>query len=133
MKYESVRRSQLKQKGLKPQRGVSYLPEKDTKVNRWHEKRLNARHKKPRTPGVIRIRTGSAMMVAGRAVPILVVGYLAYDMLPDRESSARDTHEGKIAGGVKDNVDLYVDTAADVYTGLTLGYSLGKGLLGVFA
>jgi hypothetical protein len=70
------------------------------------------------------------MMVAGRLLPVLAVGYLAYGLLPDSDSSRRETQEGKIGGQVKDNVDLYVDTATRAYTGAKLGYALGTGLLG---
>lgn len=129
-KYESVRKSQLRAKGLKPQKGVSYLPEKDTRVNRWHEKRLNSKSKKPRVPGRIRIGMGSTMMVAGRAVPYLMVGYLAYEMLP-KDSRERIVESDIGPGGsIRDRT---VGTAMDVYSGVSIGYSLGKGLLGVFA
>ena len=131
-RYESVRKSQLRSKGLKPQRGVSYLPEKDSKVNRWHEKRLNSKSKKPRTPGRIRIGMGSTMMVAGRAVPYLMVGYLAYEMLPER--SREGIYETDIGSySLKDRVGHYTDFGSDVYSGVALGYTFGKGLLGVFA
>lgn len=131
-KYESVRKSQLRSKGLKPQKGVSYLPESDRKVNRWHEKRLNQKAKTPRRPGLIRIRMGSTMMVAGRLLPVLAVGYIAYEYLPD-DSSLRDpeTVEGHLVGGVRKNLEMYAGFAADVYTGSRIWYALGKGLLGV--
>lgn len=71
------------------------------------------------------------MMVAGRAIPILTVGYLTYELLPDKDSSARRTQEGKVGGQVKDNVDLYVGMAGQVYTGAQLGIHVAKGLSGV--
>ena len=131
-RYEPVRKSQLRAKGLKPQKGVSYLPESDRKVNRWHEKRLNQKAKTPRRPGLIRIRMGSTMMVAGRLLPVLAVGYIAYEYLPD-DSSLRDpeTVEGHLVGGVRKNLEMYAGFAADVYTGSRIWYALGKGLLGV--
>ena len=131
-RYESVRKSQLRFKGLKPQKGVSYLPEKDSKVNRWHEKRLNSKAKKPRIPGRIRIGMGSTMMVAGRATPYLMVGYLAYEMLP--KDSQESLYEDSIYGpSIKDRVGHYADFGSEVYSGVALGYTLGKGLLGVFS
>lgn len=131
-RYESVRKSQLRSKGLKPQKGVSYLPEKDTKVNRWHEKRLNQKAKKPRTPGVIRIRMGTTMMAAGRIAPVIVFGYLAYEMLPS--SSKKEVYETDIGEhSLKDRVGHYADFGSDVYSGVALGYTIGKGLLGAFA
>ena len=129
-RYESVRKSQLRAKGISPSAGVSYLPEKDSKVNRWHEKRLNSKSKKPRTPGRIRIGMGSTMMVAGRAVPTLMVGYLAYEMLPkDSKEYISDSDIGS-GGSLRDRT---LGQAMDVYGGLSIGYNLGKGLLGVFA
>lgn len=133
VKYESVRKSQLRAKGLKPQRGVSYLPESDARVNRWHERRLSARTKNPIPRGTIRIRMGSTMMVAGRLVPYLAIGYLAYELLPDRSDVEQGDHVGKIGSGVKANVDLYVGFAGDAYTTAQVGYVAGKALLGVFS
>lgn len=129
-RYESVRKSQLRSKGLKPQKGVSYLPEKDTKVNRWHEKRLNQKAKKPRTPGVIRIRMGSTMMVLGRSAPVIVFGYLAYEMLPEGSKKGISETDIGSGGNLKERT---VGQAMNVYSGLSIGYSLGKGLLGAFA
>ena len=131
-KYESVRKSQLRSKGLKPQKGVSYLPESDRKVNRWHEKRLNARAKTPRTPGVIRIRMGSTMMVAGRLLPVLAVGYIAYEMLPDdQKQHVYDTRIGQYS--IRDRVEAKIAFGASVYNGAKLGYALGSNLLGAFS
>ncbi|MDB2389574.1 hypothetical protein N9W02_04120 [Flavobacteriaceae bacterium] len=128
-RYESVRKSQLRAKGLKPQKGVSYLPEKDSKVNRWHEKRLNRKAKTMRRPGLIRIRMGSTMMVAGRLLPVLAVGYLAYELLP--EPRKEEILHTEYAGySIHDRTIGY---ASDLYTGMTIGYAIGKGLLGVFS
>jgi len=69
------------------------------------------------------------MMVAGRILPVLGVGYIAYGFLPDRDSSQRDSIPGKLAGQTKDNIDVYVDVATDVYTGVTIGYNVGSYLL----
>ena len=55
LKYESVRRSDLKRHGLKPAPNTSYLPESDRRVNRWHESRLS-RGKKTVPRGIIRMR-----------------------------------------------------------------------------
>lgn len=132
-KYESVRKSQLRSKGLKPQRGVSYLPESDRKVNRWHEKRLNPKAKTPRRPGIIRIRLGSTMMVAGRLLPVLAVGYIAYEYLPDgRKKHIVETDIGG-GGSLRDRVEAPISFGFDVYKGAQIGYSLGKGLVGVFS
>jgi hypothetical protein len=126
-KYESVRKSQLRSKGLKPEKGVSYLPEKDSKVNRWHEKRLNQKAKTMRRPGLIRIRMGSTMMVAGRLLPVLAVGYIAYEFLPD--SRKEEILHTEYAGySIHDRTIGY---ATDLYTGARLGYSIGKYLVGV--
>jgi hypothetical protein len=70
------------------------------------------------------------MMVAGRLIPVLAVGYIAYGLLPDSEDPARDTPLGHVAGNAKDTVDFYVSGAAQAYTGAKLGYALGTGLLG---
>lgn len=106
-----------------------YRPERSSSAQRWLKRRYNP--KPTRVPrGTLHIRAGSTMMVAGRLLPVLAVGYIAYGLLPDSDSSSRETQEGKIGGQVKDNVDLYVDTAAQAYTGAKLGYALGTGLLG---
>ena len=130
-KYESVRKSQLRSKGLKPQKGVSYLPESDRKVNRWHEKRLNQKAKTFRRPGLIRIRMGSTMMVAGRLLPVLAVGYIAYEYLP--ESRKEELIHSDLVGDGDSLHDRTIGLASDVYTGVTIGYHVGKGLLGVFS
>lgn len=132
-RYESVRKSQLRAKGLKPERGVSYLPESDRRVNRWHERRLNRKAKTPRRPGLIRVRMGSTMMVAGRLLPVLAVGYIAYEYLPDdRKEALTETDVGP-GGSLRDRVEAPIAFGFDVYTGAQIGYSLGKGLLGVFS
>ena len=106
-----------------------YRPERSSSAQRWLKRRYNP--KPTRVPrGTLHIRAGSTMMVAGRLLPVLAVGYLAYELLPERDSASRETQEGRIAGQVKDNVDLYVDTATQAYTGATIGYAIGKGLLG---
>lgn len=132
-RYESVRKSQLRSKGLKPQKGVSYLPESDRKVNRWHEKRLNQKAKTLRRPGLIRVRMGSTMMVAGRLLPVLAVGYIAYEYLPEsRKSELTQTDLGP-GGSLRDRVEGPISLGFDVYKGAQIGYSLGKGLAGVFS
>ena len=106
-----------------------YRPERSSSAQRWLKRRYNP--KPTRVPrGTLHIRAGSTMMVAGRLLPVLAVGYLAYGLLPESDSPLRETQEGKIGGQVKDNVDLYVDTATQAYTGATIGYAIGKGLLG---
>jgi len=132
-KYESVRKSQLRSKGLKPQRGVSYLPEKDSKVNRWHSKRLNQKAKTFRRPGLIRVRMGSTMMVAGRLLPVLAVGYIAYEYLPDSRKKELTETEFGLGGSLRDRVEAPISFAFDVYKGAQIGYTIGKGLLGVFS
>lgn len=129
-RYESVRKSQLRSKGLKPQKGVSYLPESDRKVNRWHEKRLNQKAKTLRRPGAIRIRMGSTMMVAGRLLPVLAVGYIAYEYLPDSRKEELLHSDTGFGGSLHDKT---IGQAMDIYTGIRIGYSVGKGLLGVFS
>lgn len=132
-RYESVRKSQLRSKGLKPEKGVSYLPESDRKVNRWHEKRLNQKAKTMRRPGLIRIRMGSTMMVAGRLLPVLAVGYIAYEYLPDDRKEALTDSDLGSGGSLRDRVEGPISFGFDVYKGAQIGYSLGKGLLGVFS
>jgi len=77
---------------------------------------------------------GSTMMVAGRLLPVLAVGYIVYEYLPD-DSSLRDpeTGEGHLVDGVRGNLELYAGFAVDVYSGAQIGYTVGKGLLGVFS
>lgn len=79
-RYESVRKSQLRKKGLKPQKGISYLPEADRRVNRWQQRRLANTTKPPVPRGTMQVRLGGAMMVAGRLMPYIAVGYIAYDI-----------------------------------------------------
>ena len=129
-RYESVRKSQLRAKGLKPEKGVSYLPEKDSKVNRWHEKRLNQKAKTMRRPGLIRIRMGSTMVVAGRLLPVLAVGYIAYEYLPDSRKEEIVHSDVGFGGSIHDRTIGY---ASDVYTGAKIAYATGKVLLGVFS
>lgn len=124
IKYESVRKSQLRSKGLKPQKGVSYLPESDRKVNRWNERRLKSRTKAPRPSGAIRIRMGSGMMVAGRLIPYLAVGFIAYEMLPDSQKEVHDNYT------IRDSIENNLAFGAAVYTRASLGYALGSNLLG---
>ena len=109
-----------------------YRPERSSSAQRWLKRRYNP--KPTRVPrGTLHIRAGSTMMVAGRLLPVLAVGYLAYGFLPDKEDPARDTPLGHVAGDVKDTVDFYVSGATQVYTGAKLGYALGSNLLEAFS
>ena len=109
-----------------------YRPERSSSAQRWLKRRYNP--KPTRVPrGTLHIRAGSTMMVAGRLLPVLAVGYIAYGLLPEEESPARDTPIGHLAGNVKDNVDGYVQLGGQVYTGAKLGYALGSNLLEAFS
>tara|TARA_B110000459_G_scaffold196565_1_gene238771 strand:+ start:298 stop:531 length:234 start_codon:yes stop_codon:yes gene_type:complete len=70
---------------------------------------------------------GSTMMIAGRTLPLLVGGYLAYTLLP--EGVDRTTHEGKLADNVLQNVHLYGNTAAQIYSGAEIAYNVGTAML----
>jgi len=106
-----------------------YRPEQSGRAQRWLKRRYNP--KPTRVPrGTLHIRAGSTMMVAGRLLPVLAVGYIAYGFLPEEGSPARDTPLGHLAGNSKDNIDGYVRLGGQVYTGAKLGYALGTGLLG---
>ena len=132
VRYESVKKSTLRSKGYTPERGVSYLPERDSSHNRWHEKRLSRKNKPARTPGTLRIRMGTTMMVAGRLLPVIAIGYIAYEVLPDYQKS--NVVDAQLPGGsLGDRADSIVGLAGDVYTGYQIGYHVGKGLLGVFS
>jgi hypothetical protein len=73
---------------------------------------------------------GSTMMVAGRLLPVLAVGYLAYELLPDSRKEDIVHSDVGAGGSVHDRTIGY---ASDVYTGVSIGYAIGKGLLGVFS
>jgi len=131
-RYESVKKSELIAKGGKPERGVSYLPEADRKANRWHEKRLARKAKPMGRPGLIRIRMGSSMMVAGRLLPVLAVGYIAYQYLPDSQKEVASDAEF-FGPSLHERGEYFAAAGFDAYRAAHLGFSIGKGLLGVFS
>ena len=110
-------------------RKYDYRPERSSSAQRWLKRRYNP--KPTRVPrGTLHIRAGSTMMVTGRLVPVLAVGYLAYELLP--ESSKKGLTESDVGSGgsLMDRKESYFDLGSDVYTGVTIGYAVGKALLG---
>lgn len=108
-----------------------YRPERSSSAQRWLKRRYNP--KPTRVPrGTLHIRTGSTMMVAGRLVPVLAVGYLAYELLPEPQKKGLVESDIGSGGSLRDRGEGYLDFGSDVYTGVTIGYAVGKGLLGAF-
>ena len=131
VRYSTITREQarLSKTGIEP--NTRYRPSGDAASNRYMSRRLR-RTAVTQKPGVMRIRMGSTMMVAGKVVPVLAVGYLAYELLP--ESRKKDVVETDLGSGgsLKDRATGFLDLGTDVYTGVTIGYAVGKNLLGVF-
>ena len=109
-----------------------YRPERSSSAQRWLKRRYNP--KPTRVPrGTLHIRAGSTMMVAGRLIPVLAVGYIAYELLPEsQKSKILDTDVGG-GGSLRERVEGPISFGVDVYKGAELGYALGKGLLGAFS
>ena len=113
-----------------------YRPERSSSAQRWLKRRYNP--KPTRVPkGTLHIRAGSTMMVAGRILPVLAVGYIAYGLVPD-DHVLRDpeSHESFLFGNipnVRKNVMMYADLGAQAYSGAKIGYALGSNLLGAFS
>ena len=124
-RYEPVRKSQLRAKGLKPQKGVSYLPESDRRVQRWQERRLRAA-RKPVVRGATHIRVGTGMMAVGRVLPTLAFGYIAYQYLPEESGSRSETPGAFVGANVKDNIQTYVSTGLNAYSVASVVYGVSK-------
>lgn len=73
------------------------------------------------------------MMVAGRLIPYLGVGYIAYEMAPD--SLKKELYEEPILGqhSLRDRVEGHIDLGVQIYTRAKLGYALGSNLLEAFS
>lgn len=76
-RYESVTKKQVRSKGGRVQKGTTYLPGNSRAQSRQlHRTRYN----RPSPRGSNTIRSGVALRGAGRALPILAVGYIGYDL-----------------------------------------------------
>jgi hypothetical protein len=109
-----------------------YRPERSSSAQRWLKRRYNP--KPTRVPkGTLHIRAGSTMMVAGRLLPVLAVGYLAYGLLPaDRQEALTETPIG-YGGSLRERVEAPIDFGVQAYTGAKIGYALGSNLLEAFS
>ena len=126
-KWSTLTRAQARNSKSGIRADTRYRPSHGRRSNRFMERRLKPQASRTIPRGTLHVRMGSTMMIAGRTLPLLVGGYLAYTLLP--EGVDRTTHEGKLADNVLQNVHLYGNTAAQIYSGAEIAYNVGTAML----